>query len=101
MAEASASFDPAAATAAYLAQLPPQAHAKAAAYTHGDHWILLWTAVISVAVSWIVLRTGLLVRIRHRIVARRRRPWLAVLAVVSAGLAFETVLAIPWDVYHD
>lgn len=29
-------FDPAAATAAYLAQLPPAAHARATAYTQGD-----------------------------------------------------------------
>ena len=28
-------FDPAAATQAYLAALPPEAHAKASEYTHG------------------------------------------------------------------
>jgi len=43
------SFDPAAATAAYLAQLPPEAHAKATAYTQGGPgccsgapWSLSW-----------------------------------------------------------
>jgi STE24 endopeptidase len=35
-------FDPAAATAAYLAQLPPEAHVKAQHYTQGGHWLLLW-----------------------------------------------------------
>ena len=38
------SFDPAAATAAYLAQLPPEAHIKAQHYTQGGHWLLLWGA---------------------------------------------------------
>ena len=41
-------FDPAAATAAYLAQVPPEAHAKAVAYTQGGHWLLLWGALVAV-----------------------------------------------------
>jgi len=57
-------FDPAAATAAYLATLPPEVHAKATAYTQGGHWVLLWARIGSVAGSCIVLRSGLLVRVR-------------------------------------
>ena len=41
-------FDPVAATAAYLAQLPPEAHAKATDYTQGGHWLLLWSALVAV-----------------------------------------------------
>ena len=52
-------FDPAAATAAYLAVLSPAQHAKAQAYTQGGHWLLLWSAIISVTVAWLVLRSGL------------------------------------------
>ena len=37
-----ANFDPAAATAAYLATMPPEAHEKAIAYTQGGHWLILW-----------------------------------------------------------
>ena len=101
MAGANAPFDPAAATAAYLAQLPPAAHARAAAYTHGDHWILLWSALVAVAISLLVLRTGLLVRLRRRISSSRRRVWLAVLVVVAVDLALETLLALPWNAYQD
>ena len=43
-----AQFDPAAATAAYLAQLPPEAHEKAQHYTQGGHWLVLWGFVVSV-----------------------------------------------------
>ena len=66
-------FDPAAATAAYLAQLPPEAHAKAVTYTQGGHWLLLWGALIAVLVGWLVLRSGLLVRLRARIEARKAK----------------------------
>ena len=57
-------FDPAAATAAYLATLTPAQHAKASAYTHGDHWLLLWGSVVGVVVAWIVIRSGVLVKVR-------------------------------------
>jgi STE24 endopeptidase len=87
-------FDPAAATAAYLATLPPDVHAKATAYTQGGHWVLLWTTVVSVLVSWIVLRSGLLVWVRGK-----RGPWLAVAAVVVVDVIVEGLLSIPWDAY--
>jgi len=94
-------FDPAAATAAYLAQLPPQAHARAEAYTHGGHWVLLWSAVIGIAISWLVLRSEILVRLRRRISSRRRRFGLAVLVVVAVDVGLETLLALPWRAYSD
>src|SRR5262249_20171883 len=88
-------FDPAAATAAYLATLPPAAHAKAAAYTQGGHWLLLWGTLVGILVSWIVIRSGVLVRVRSRIGAA----WLAVIAVAVVDTLLESVLSIPWDAY--
>ncbi|MDP3870672.1 M48 family metalloprotease [Phenylobacterium sp.] len=94
-------FDPAAATAAYLAQLPPEGHARAAAYTHGGHWLLLWGALVAVVVAWLVLKSGVLVRIRETVESRKARPWLAVFAVVAADSVIETLLSLPWNVYSD
>jgi len=94
-------FDPAAATAAYLATLPPEAHAKATAYTQGGHWVLLWGALVSILVSWIVLRTGVLVRIRGAVEAKKPRPWLAVLVVIVVDAILEGVLSIPWSAYSN
>jgi STE24 endopeptidase len=92
-------FDPAAATAAYLAQLPPAVHEKARAYTQGGHWLILWGAIIAVAIAWVVLRSRVLVRVRDRVERTRPRPWLAVAAVVVVDGLLEAVLGLPWDVY--
>lgn len=94
-------FDPAAATAAYLATLSPEAHAKATAYTQGGHWVLLWGTLIGILVSWIVIKTGVLVRVRGGVEAKRGRPWLAVLAVVVVDGIIEGILSVPWDAYSN
>lgn len=92
-------FDPAAATAAYLATLSPEAHAKATAYTQGGHWVLLGAALVSVLVSWIVLKTGVLVRVRSGVETRKPRPWLAVLLVLLVDFILQGLLSTPWDAY--
>jgi STE24 endopeptidase len=101
MAESSGALDPAAATAAYLAKLPPEVHQRAIAYTHGEHWLLLWGALVSIGIAWLILRSELLVRIRRRVSSRRRRPWLAVAAVASVALALESLMELPWEAYAD
>jgi STE24 endopeptidase len=92
-------FDPAAATVAYLATLSPEAHAKATAYTQGGHWVLLWGTLIGIAVAWIVIKTGVLVRVRGGVEKTRPHPWLAVMAIVVVDSILEGVLSIPWDAY--
>jgi STE24 endopeptidase len=94
----SAAFDPAAATAAYLAQLPPETHATAQAYTQGGYWLLLWGALAGVAAAWLILRSGAMVRLRNW-AGGLLRPWRAAAVVLLAyGLA-EGVLLLPWSLY--
>jgi STE24 endopeptidase len=94
-----ATFDPAAETARYLAALPPEGHAKAVAYTQGGHWLLLWGTLVSLAVVFILLKSGLLNRIRSRVEARKRRPWLASFIVVLVAQAATAILTLPWSIY--
>lgn len=96
-----AQFDPAAATQAYLAVLPPEAHAKATAYTQGGHWVLLWAALVAVVVAWLVLKSGVLVKLRAWVEAKKSRPWLAVVVVVVADAVIEGLLTLPWSAYED
>ncbi len=92
-------FDPVAATAAYLAQLPPALHEKAKAYTQGGHWLLLWGTLVAIVVAWIVLRTGVLVRVRNGVERGKPRVWLAVVAGAVVDGVIELILSLPWDAY--
>ena len=85
-------FDPAAATAAYLAQLPPEAHVKAQHYTQGGHWLLLWGFLVSVAVAWMIIRTGVLTRVQQGVERRKARPFLASFLVAAVFVAFSLYL---------
>ncbi|WOB78369.1 M48 family metallopeptidase [Brevundimonas nasdae] len=93
-------FDPAAATAQWLATLSPQETARAIAYTHGSHWLILWSFLVSALVAWIIVRTGLLVAVRSRIERRRRRPILTSFAVALVYSAMSWALTLPWAIYQ-
>jgi STE24 endopeptidase len=95
------SFDPAAATAAYLAQLPPEAHVKAQHYTQGGHWLLLWGFVVSIVSAWIIIRSGVLTKVEQGVERRKGRPFLASLAVAAVFIAFSWLLELPWTVYSN
>lgn len=94
-------FDPVAATAAYLAQLPPEAHVKAQHYTQGGHWLLLWGFLVSVIAAWIIIRTGVLAKVQRGVEGKKARPFLASLLVASVYIAFSWLLELPWSVYSN
>jgi STE24 endopeptidase len=94
-----AGFDPAAATAAYLAQMSPAAQAKAVAYTQGGHWLLLWGWVVSLAIYWIILRSRVLSRLEARLEGSRPRPILVSFLLSLIFLVFEFALSLPWESY--
>jgi STE24 endopeptidase len=94
-----AQFDPQAATAAYLAQLPPEGHIKAIHYTQGGHWLLLWSFLVTVVVSLIILKTGILTRIRDGLQKQRPRPWLVAWLSAVVFLALSWILSLPWESY--
>ena len=92
-------FDAAAATAAYLAVLTPEANAKAQAYTQGGHWLLLWTTLVGVGIAWLILKSGLTARVTAWVSGGKSRPWRAVaLGVLVYSLA-EAILNLPWAAY--
>lgn len=94
------SIDPAAETARWLATISPEDLERAVAYTRGGHWLLLWGAIVSIVVAWIIIRTGLLSGIRDRLERRRKRPKLVSLLVGVAYLLMSFVLTLPWSIYQ-
>ncbi|MGC2661416.1 MAG: hypothetical protein WA324_25975, partial [Bryobacteraceae bacterium] len=63
-AQASAHFDAAAATQAWLDSVPPSAHARSDAYFEGTYWLMLWDFLYGAAVLILLLATGLSARFR-------------------------------------
>lgn len=94
------SIDAAAETARLLATLSPEETARAVSYTQGGHWLLLWGALVSILVSWIIIRLGVLSTIRDKLERRRRRPKLVSLLVGLVYLTLSTLLTLPWAIYE-
>src|SRR5512139_4171946 len=90
-------FDPAAATAAYIDALGADALAKAAAYTAGNHWLLLWGLVVSAACTWVIVRWGVLDRLAARL--GRRGPNLRAFLISAVYFVLATLVTLPWDIY--
>ena len=63
-AQASAHFDPVAATNAYLATVPAGKRARSDAYFEGGYWLLLWDFLATTAVYVLLLATGWSARMR-------------------------------------
>ncbi len=93
-------FDPAAATAQWLATLSPEETARAVAYTQGSHWLILWSFLVSALVAWIIVRSNWLVAIRDRMERRRRRPLLTSFVAALVYGAMSWVLTLPWAIYE-
>ena len=93
------SFDPQAATAAYIDSLGPEALAKAAAYTVGNHWLLLWNLLVSALIAWLIVRSGVLDRLAARLGARG--PNLRAFAIAAVYFVIANVLSLPWAIYEE
>jgi STE24 endopeptidase len=92
-------FDPAAATAAYIDSLGAAALAKAATYTAGNHWLLLWGLVVTGAVTWLLVRWGILDRVAARLAGRGPNLRTFVIAVVYFLLF--ALITLPWSIYEE
>jgi STE24 endopeptidase len=87
-----------AATARYIDGLGAANLEKAAAYTNGNHWILLWNLVVAGLVTWLIVKWGLLDRIEKRIGERRRG--LRAFAVSATYFLVSAVMTLPWTIYE-
>jgi STE24 endopeptidase len=84
---------------AYLAYIPPQIQQQAADYTHGGHWIILFSALVGVAINLLIIRLKLLDRVRARRQQNGARPWAATLLVFVAYYLAAWTLDLPWAAY--
>lgn len=90
-------FDPAAATARYIDTLGPDALAKAADYTRGSEWLLLWGVIVSALVTLFFIRLRTLDRLAARL---DRHGWaLRTFMLCAVFMLLSALLTLPWDLY--
>ena len=90
---------PAQQAAALVDSLGPEALAKAAAYTSGNHWLLFLNVGVSLLVALIMVRLKLLDRIEARMA--KRGNVITTFTVGAAFLLISTLIALPWTIYTD
>jgi STE24 endopeptidase len=94
-------FDPSSATAAYIDSLGPEALAKAAAYTSGNHWLLLFGFLVTLAATFVLVRSRLLDGVSARMNKGRARPALTAFVVSAVTFLALNLLTLPWDLWAE
>ena len=90
-------FDAELATKAYIDGLGTEALAEAAAYTTGNQWIMLWSLLVSIISTWLIIRSGILNRLNDRFT---NSSLFARAFVVSAVFMIVTaIIELPWASY--
>ena len=91
------SFDPAAATRAYIDGLGPEALAKAASYTVGSEWLSLWGVVVAALVTLLFVRLRILDRLDAKLA---KRGWaVRTFLLCAAFMLLSALVTLPWDLY--
>lgn len=91
------SFDPAAATKAYIDGLGPEALEKAASYTVGSEWLSFWGVVVAGLVTLIFVRLRILDRLEAKLA---RRGWaVRTFLLCAIFLLLSAIVTLPWDIY--
>ena len=100
-AQASPTFNPDAATDAYLALMPPEAKAKSDAYFEGGYWMMLWDFLYGAVVMLLLLNLRWSAGMRNLAERITRFKPLQTLIYWFEYLALTTILTFPLTVYED
>jgi STE24 endopeptidase len=93
-------FDPVAATEAWLDTLPPDARARSDAYFEGGYWLQLWGFLYGLGAAWLLLGTGLSVRMRNLAERMTRFRFVHGLVYGAEYIVASTLLAFPLSIYE-
>lgn len=92
-------FDPAAATAAYIATIPAKDRARSDAYFEGGYWIQLWNFLLGAVVLLLFLGLGWSRRLRDWAEQWSRWRWAQTFLYYAAFAVITTLLTFPFAVY--
>jgi len=96
-----ASFDPAAATQAWLDTVPPDQRANSDAYFEGGYWLILWNFLLGTAISIFLLQSRVSARLRDLAEYMTRFKPLQVVIYVVPYVIIVATLNFPLTVYQE
>ena len=100
-AQATPHFDAAAATHAYLAQIPADKTARSDAYFEGGYWMILWDFLYGVAVALLLLNLRWSARVRDLAERVTRFKPVHTFVYWMQYLVLTTILVFPLTVYEE
>ncbi|MES2104325.1 MAG: M48 family metallopeptidase [Pseudomonadota bacterium] len=92
--------DPVAATDAYMARISPAAKVRSDAYFEGAYYLQALSFIVTVAICWLILASGVLARLRDKLEQRSKRRWLNSLLIFASFTILSAVLSSPLDIYQ-
>lgn len=90
-------FDAVSATNAYIDSLGTEALAQAAAYTAGNHWLILWSLLATVVSTSLIIRSGILVALSDRL--SQMGAFNRAFRVSAAFIVLSAIIELPWTIY--
>lgn len=90
-------FDAVSATNAYIDSLGTEALAQAAAYTAGNHWLILWSLLATVVSTSLIVRSGILVALSNKL--SQRGAFNRAFQVSAAFIVLSAIIELPWTIY--
>jgi STE24 endopeptidase len=90
-------FNAEVATKAYIDGLGEEALAQAAAYTAGNHWLMLWSLGVTVLSTWLILRSGILTTLVGKLSGKGL--FNRAFRVSAAFIVLSSIIELPWTIY--
>ena len=90
-------FDAVSATNAYIDSLGTEALGQAAAYTAGNHWLILWSLLATVVSTSLIFRSGILVALSNKL--SQRGAFNRAFRVSAAFIVLSAIIELPWTIY--
>ena len=85
------------ATKAYIDGLGEEALVQAAAYTAGNHWLMLWSLVVTVLSTWLILRSGILTTLAVKLSGKGL--FNRAFRVSATFIVLSSIIELPWTIY--